>query len=237
MLLERATGLADKIDRYQRLKAAAGEAELFRTRANQFRQVRTSLTEARTALARFRASGIPVDFVAVNADALHDKASKLRDMVLADPVVLADPPFNLKFEFTDRLLSIGNAATEAIQKAWSSYVAAHGPTGSSEVVDALAKLPQFQSSVARIRRCRQSTEELAKRTPTDPEKAIGSLAVLAAEHRTAWSELSADGIPPTVILFLRACADNGVPLSELSEEVRNWLKERELLGSFRVRIG
>ena len=172
MLLERATGLADKINRYQSLKAAAGQAEMYRTRANQLGQVRTSLTEARAALERFHVSGVRVDFVALNADALEEKATTLRDIVQADPTVLANPPFNLKFDFTDRLLGIGTSAREAIDRAWVQYVAAHGPTGSSEVLDALAKLPQFQLSVARIRRCHQSIEELTKRTPADPEKAI-----------------------------------------------------------------
>jgi hypothetical protein len=237
MLLDRATGLADKITHYQNLKAAARQADLYRTRADQFGQVRASLAEARVALERFHTSGIPVEFVALNADMLGDKASTLRAMVTADPTVLADPPFNLKFEFTDRLLGITESAKDAIERAWVAYVAVHGPTGSSEVLDALAKLPQFQASVARIRRCRQSAEDLAKRTPSDPEKAIESLKAWDAEYRAAWSELNADGIPRTVILFLRACADNGVPLSELTDEVHGWLEARALLSSFRVRIG
>jgi hypothetical protein len=124
-----------------------------------------------------------------------------------------------------------------VGKAWSSYVASHGATGSSEVLDALAKLPQFQISVARIRRSRQGIEELSKRTPTDPLKDIRNLEELVAEHRAAWSELKADGIPNTVIVFLRACADNGALLSELTDEVRKWLETRDLLNAFRVRIG
>jgi hypothetical protein len=168
---------------------------------------------------------------------LEGKARKLREIIQADPTVLADPPFNLKFEFTDRLLGIGTSAKESIDRAWNKYIATHGPIGSSEVLDALAKLPQFQLSVARIRLCHQNIEELAKRTPGDPEKAIESLTQFEAEYREAWSELNADGIPRTVILFLRGCADSGVPLSELSDEVRGWLAARALLGSFRVRIG
>jgi len=237
MLLDRAKGLAEKINRYQNLKAAALQANSYRTRATQFEEVRASLAEARAALERFRTSGIQVDFVALNADALGDKASKLKAMVAVDPAVLADPPFNLKFEFTDRLLGIGSSAKEAINRAWIRYVAEHGPEESSEVLDALAKLPQFRSSVDRIRLYRQSAVELAKRTPIDPLKAIESLETWDAEHRKAWSELDADGIPTSVILFLRACANNGVPLSEFSDEVRRWLETRDLLSSFRVRIG
>src|SRR5436853_560221 len=102
MLLERAEGLADRINRYDNLKAAAKQADLYRTRDQQLEQAGLALREARTAIERFLASGIPVDFVALHADSLIDMANKL-----ADPIVLADPPFNLKYEFTDRLLSMG----------------------------------------------------------------------------------------------------------------------------------
>jgi hypothetical protein len=135
------------------------------------------------------------------------------------------------------LLAIRKAANDAIDAAWIKYVHAHDAIGSKDVLDALAKLPQFQMSVARILRCRRSIEELVHQTPTDPQRTIDRLRALKEEHRAAWSELDADGIPSVVILFLRACADRGAPLSELSDEVHKWLESRRLLGSFRVRIG
>lgn len=237
MLLERATGLADEINRYEKLKAAASQAKMLRTRAEQFRQAGTSLADARTILERFDAAGISVNFIASNSDDLIEKAGKLKDLVRADPTVLADPPFDLKYAFIDRLLGISTFAADVVGKAWSSYVVLHGPTGSSEVLDALAKLPQFQLSIARIRKSRQGIEELSKRTPTDPLNDIEHLDELVAEHRAAWSELKADGIPNSVIVFLRACGDNGALLSELTDEVRKWLETRDLLNAFRVRIG
>jgi hypothetical protein len=237
MLLDRAIGLAEKINRYKALKEAASQAEAFRTRANQFREARTILVEARTALDRFRGAGVPVEFVASNTDTLRDKVTELKALMAANPAVLADPPYNLKYVLIDRLLSIGTSAKTAIDGGWLAYATEHGPAGSIEVLDALSKLEQFQASVARIRLFRQTADELARKTPTDPKKAVESLELLTAGHRQAWAELNADGIPATVILFLRGCASRGVPLSDLSDEVVGWLKARELLGSFRIRIG
>jgi hypothetical protein len=237
MLLERATGLADKINRYERLKIAASQAKMFRTRAEQLAQVRISLADARTGLEKFDASGVPVDFTASNSDELLRKAGVLKDLILADPTALADPPFNLKYDFIDRLFGICTFATKALEEAWTFYVARHSAGGSSDVLDALAKLPQFQLSVARIRKCRQDIEELGKRVPTDPVVAIANLMKLLEDHRSAWSELKAEGIPSTVIQFIRACAENGVPLSGLTEEVQTWLQAKHLLDAFRIRIG
>ena len=35
----------------------------------------------------------------------------------------------------------------------------------------------------------------------------------------------------------RACAGEGAPIVTLTSEVRDWLEARDLLGSFRIRIG
>ena len=64
MLLERAAALTGKIDRYQKLKTAATEAETFNTRARQLGDAATTLKQASAALERFNAAGISVDFVA-----------------------------------------------------------------------------------------------------------------------------------------------------------------------------
>ena len=91
--------------------------------------------------------------------------------------------------------------------------------------------------VTRIRQCRQKVTALAATVPADPASAIEQLRVLSAEHGSAWAELTADAVPPSVLQFLRACAADGAPVTALTDEVRHWLEARELLGSFRIRIG
>lgn len=236
MLLERAAGLADKIGRYGKLKAAANEAAVFRTRADQVGQAAAQLTHARAALQRFRAAGVPVNFHPLNAVELSGKAATLRAIVADNPGALADPPFNLKYDFADRLRSLAAAANGAVSDGWRDYVAANGPGGHDDILNALGELPQMRTGVNRIRGYRQKAAHLAASLPADPTAAVAQLKTLVMEHDAAWTELTADAVPSAVILFLRA-AVHGAPLSALTQEVRAWLEARNLLGSFKIRIG
>ena len=65
---------------------------------------------------------------------------------------------------------------------------------------------------------------------------MARLAALVTEYRSAWAELSADGIPATVVAFLRVCAAEGASIEELTGEVRTWLEGRNLLNAFRIKI-
>lgn len=237
MLLERAAGIAERIERYQKLKIAANEADLVSTRAAQIGEAAALLTQARVALSGFSKAGINIQYVPAAVQELTRKATKLRTIAAEDPAGLANPPFNVAHEFTNRLKGLGVAANQSMKEGWSRFVAANSPSSSDEVLEALAKLPQMRAGVNRIRQCRQKVAELAATVPTDPAGAIEQLRGLSAEHGTAWTELTADAIPPSVLQFLRACAADGALVKALTDEVRDWLEARELLGSFRIRIG
>lgn len=237
MLLERATGLAGKIDRYQKLKVAANAADVVRTRTEQIGKAAALIAQARAAIDRFKAAGVAIEFVPANADDLSEKARALRVIVAETPAGLADPPFNIAYDFTDRLKGIAIAAHTSIQLGWRRHVEANSPGGSDEVLDALGKLPQLHLGVTRIRQCRQRIGALAANPPTDPARAIDQLRELVAEHRTAWTTLTSDNVPDAVIRFLRACAGEGAQVTALTLEVRNWLEARDLLDSLRIRIG
>jgi hypothetical protein len=236
MLLERAQGLADRITRYHGLKGMADEAGHFQTRAIQFGNASERLTATHEALQRFKEAGTEVRFVPADAAGLAAKAKTLRQAVQEDPAVLRDPPFDLKYQFIDRLVSLSSAADRAMTEAWKRYVQERSDLHSDDVLNALAALPQFKASVAKIRQCRVNIAALGASLPADPSTAVARLSVLVDEHRTAWAELRADGIPDAVIAFLRACAAEGAPLSGLTDEVRSWLESRNLLSAFRIKI-
>lgn len=237
MLLERAAGLAERIERYQKLKIVANEADLVSTRAAQVAEAAALLAQARAALDRFSKAGISIQYYPSNVEGLTEKATKLRSIAAEDPAGLANPPFNVAHELTNRVKSLAIAANRSIEEAWRRFVAENAPSGSDEVLDALGKLPQMRAGVARIRQCRQKVVTLAATVPADPVSAIEQLRGLVAEHGSAWAELTAASVPPSVLQFLRACAADGAPVTMLTKEVRDWLEARELLGSFRIRIG
>ena len=236
MLLDRAAALTDKIVEYEKIKSTAHEAQYFQTRAVQFAAVANQLTLANQTLCRLRAAGIPASFTPSEGMGQAQKAATLRMEVAKDPNVLAEPPFDLKYAFSDRLSGIATAAKHAAAKAWREWVETKSNLGSEDVLNALSALPQFRTSIATIRQCRGAISALASSAPVDPVQATHQVDALVEAHQKAWSTLTAEDIPQSVLGFIRACAGDGASIEMLSDEVLDWLKSRSLTSAFRIKI-
>lgn len=237
MLLERASRLSAKVTEYQKLRAMADEAEQFQTRANQLGAIAERVLRARSALEKFAGAGVELSFVASDGTEYAAKARMLRAAINEDVAAITNPPFDLKYDFIDRLAGLAGAAEKAVSDAWKNYVLKRADFGSSEVLDALAAVPQFRPSVTKIKQCRTSVAAFGNSLPADAKAAVARLDELAVEHDAAWSELSAGDIPATVIAFIRSAANEGATLAAYTEEVHTWLSSRSLLSAFRIRLG
>ena len=237
MLLERATGLKAKITQFRKISAETDKAEQFQTRATQFGRVAERITRAHEVLSKFADAGVVSNFVPSAAVDYASKASTLRVAIAEDPANIHKAPFDLKYEFVDRLKGIADAAEEAVAKAWKIYVDNRASFESNDVLSALGEVPQFRASVTKIQQCRNYIVALGDTLPTDPLPAKERLDSLLTNHDAAWSNISSEGIPPAVLSFIRASTNEGAPLSTYTEEIRSWLKTRSLLSAFRIRLG
>ncbi|MGO7394560.1 hypothetical protein ACCS62_28350 [Rhizobium ruizarguesonis] len=236
MLLDRAASLTAKIVEYEKLKSTAAEAAAFQTRATQFLNLSEKLSQTSSSLREFAEAGVKVNFTSADAPVYAGKAKQLRTAILDNPSVLNDPPFDIRYEFVDRIAGIANGAEKALLATWRAYVGGRASYGSTEVLGALAAIPQFAQSVAKIRRCRSAIETLGNSVPSDPKATVTELDKLVAEHEKAWAELSAEDIPMSVVAFIRAAASEGAMLSLYSDEVKLWLNDRGLTTAFRIRL-
>ncbi|MBZ9803379.1 hypothetical protein [Mesorhizobium sp. ES1-6] len=236
MLLERASGLAEKISQYQKLKGTADEAQQFHTRADQFGTVAERIANTRRALERLASAGVAISFVPSDGMGLAAKAKTLRAAIRDNPAAVKDPPFDLRYDFTDRITGIAAAAEKSMTDAWKAYVAKRADFGPNDVLSALAEVPQFRPSVDKILHCRTNITALGNSLPTDPQATVVRLDTLIAEHDTAWATISAEDIPRSVISFIRAAASDGAPLTAYTDEVQTWLESRHLINSFRIRL-
>jgi len=236
MLLDQAKDISAKIGDYTRLKSNVSATKEFETRASQFAGAADKLQRACRSIKRLQDTGVTLDFVPKDGAALADKAAKLGSILKEDPAKLNDPPFNLKYDFIDRLNSICSAADEVMLGAWKAHIGARSETASSEVLTALGAVPQYRPVVAQIMSLKSQIATLATILPQDPAAALSQLNTLMDSYRTAWGGMTADGIPPAVIGFLRAAAGSGAALNQLTDEVRSWLEGRNLLHVFRIKI-
>ncbi|MET3793446.1 hypothetical protein [Aquamicrobium terrae] len=236
MLLDRAATLATKIHTYQKLRNTADEADQFATRATQFKNVALLMTGLRETLTALSEAGVPVEFEPSDGVGFAGKARVLREAIKADPVKLNDPPFDIKHAFTDRLNGIANAGRNAAIAAWKAYVDKRADFGADDVLSALAQVPQFRTSVARIRQIRSNVVAFGADLPADPKEAIAKLDTLINEHEAAWKSLAASDIPSSVVAFIRAAANSDALLSSYTPEVQMWLESRNLLSAFRIKL-
>jgi len=236
MLLDRAAALATKISTYQKLKNTAEEGEQFATRATQFGSVSLLMAGLHKTLSALADAGVPVDFEPSDGSGYAEKARLLREAIKADPGKLNDPPFDIKYAFIDRLNGIAITGHRAASAAWKAYVDKRAAFGADDVLSALAEVPQFRASVARIRQIRGDVGAFGAALPADPKETIAKLDALVSQHEAAWTSLAASDIPASVIAFIRAAAKSEAMLSAYTPEVQKWLEGRNLLDAFRIKL-
>jgi hypothetical protein len=236
MLLDRAATLATRIKTYQQLKNSAAEAEQFGTRAKQFEAASQLMARLRETLNALADAGVPVDFKPSDGLGYAAKARSLRDAIKEDPAKVNNPPFDIKYAFTDRLNGIASAGQKAASAAWKAYVEKRAAFGADDVLSALGQVPQFRLSVTKIRQIRGEVAAFGANLPADPKAAIASLDSLVSQHEVAWNNLAASDIPSSVVAFIRAAANSEALLSGYTSEVQMWLESRNLLGAFRIKL-
>lgn len=236
MLLERAAALEDKVKRFQALKSDALEAQAYANRAKQFRGPAERIEASATTWKALKTAGVPIAFSLDLARDLAFKADELRVQLATDPASLQDPDSSLKYQFEKRIVSIADAVNTAAGEAWRAWVDETAKLTSDDVLNALGTIPQLQPSVNAIRKNRLSLAALRQSTPADVAAAQIQVRTIVAAHNKAWTELTAEGLPPSVMAFIRACAGEGASLSMLDGEVGAWLEQRGLAGAFRIRI-
>lgn len=236
MLLDQAKTLTARISDYSRLKSNAGAARDFETRATLFGAAADAVQTAKSSLERMRQAGLAPDFTPQDSASLAAKAATLRDLLKQDPAKLNDPPFNLKYDFVDRIDGLCGAANKALLAAWQAHVAQHSDMVSFEIVTALSAIPQYKPVLTRISALKADVERLADAVPEDIPAGLARLSSIMNAYQAAWSEMIGDGIPKAVISFLRAAAAQNATIDQLTDEVKSWLKARSLLPLFRIKI-
>lgn len=236
MSLNQAKDLVGKISDFNRLKSSAGATKDFETRAKSFSEAAAVLKSSKSVLDRLRASNIAPDFEPNDVAVLSSKARNLRDLIKADPANLNDPPFNLKYEFVDRINGLTSGASRAALLAWQRWVDKSSEMASGEVLSALGAVSQYKPVIARIEGLKRRVEGLRLSVPADVPVAIAELNAIMDLYGKAWNEMTGDGIPSSVVAFLRAAAGGGAPLEYLTDEIGSWLETRGLLTLFRIKI-
>lgn len=120
-----------------------------------------------------------------------------------------------------------------LEKEWEKYVDAKIPASQADILETLSKVPGFAHQAATVRSMCSELRSLGATLPQSDS--FQKLDVLTEQLNQAWSELDGEGLPPTVLDFLKKAHANGFSLADLDNDVLDWLKKQNLLGHYTIR--
>ncbi|MEQ8506194.1 MAG: hypothetical protein RIC85_04855 [Gammaproteobacteria bacterium] len=124
--------------------------------------------------------------------------------------------------------------TQALKEDWRKFVDETSPQIPQDWLNSLPDGGELGQAKNDIVDCLQDIQALRADLPAD-ETSIATVSDLSEKARTIFESL--DGIPESVRSFLRSASGRGARLNELTDEVRAWLSEHEMIDQVRIRFG
>jgi hypothetical protein len=120
---------------------------------------------------------------------------------------------------------------QELQQQWRSFITENTP--GIETFRPFAKLTSCKSKFDELERLDREAKETQARLPSS-EAEIGAVCTRGAKMNQLIDGLGLEGEPPEMQNFLKRCAQSGVPLDELTDEVLMWLKNKRFAASLRI---
>lgn len=239
-LLKRAQDLSNIVSELDGLQKRAKQAQLFERRANELETPSVELQQLEPSIhvlqeLQIRAQTIESQTVAAVGGRIND----LRTRYLLDKNVMIDPfpKENIRYVLYAALEQLPDKALDALLKAWGEWSRKQLPSVDDDVLMLLERIEALRTPVLNIRRLLADAEGICSVLPKDRESVV-RLTALGDTMRDTWHNLTGDGVPLTVLAFLRkAITAEGAKLQDLTQEVLGWMSEHGLSNSLRVRVG
>jgi hypothetical protein len=235
MLLDRAQALRAELTIFRQAKAAGDQAKVYRTRARQFGELSSRLKTALACWTALKQARVPIETPSP-VPAARIQAEQLRQVVGEDPASLATADSTIRFEFTKAIEAAAGQIETLNLGSWRAFVDQQGDMPRDEVLSALAGIASYRPLVDRIRRAAQVIANLRQAAPEPAAvgAAIAQLRAAGVDKDQAFAAMSADDLPPEVLGFLRAASQQTATLADYTDNVRRWLRERDLETAFRI---
>lgn len=230
----RAQELTTTLAGFASLKSVAQSLEALQKRQELLLKEEDRLRVAVALLAAARTRDVNVPFVTDgDLGKALDMLSTLTTAFAATPKVVLGDEFGTTFQAVKKAVASIEAHARAV---WAAQAAPVRDEVRGELLETLGRIPAWKGAVARIQGLQTEIVRLAG-LPLVSVEQFDQFFRLAEERDSVWQGLRGDGgIPASVVEFLRACTREGVPLDTLSPEVTAWLRERNILQHFRVRL-
>lgn len=160
---------------------------------------------------------------------LQERISKLRRRLHENRSQIANG--NVWAECNTQAEARATELRQQLQQQWKDFIAQHTP--GIETFRPFAKLPSCKTTFDELLELDLQAKNDQTRLPsTDTE--IDAVRTRGKRMQKLIGELGLEGEPPEMQDFLKRCAQIGVPLDELNNDVLAWLKSKGFAASLRI---
>ncbi len=233
MLVKDAEELNHLVTQYRAASTAKAQVQVLRQRAQVLSQVREKVRSVRQACELLKSHRLEFETVQPLADSVLHVVDKLTE-ASGSPEIWGGNEGKAQF---NALSNRGIAALLQIEKrllqTWQTHVDELTGKHDISVLAEWDHVAEFRQAARDIRFIQAKVVELRDSLPCE-EEAFSRLKKLAQQLKEAWGQL--DKTPSKVLKFLRqASTVGGAPLSLLDDDVRDWIRQRKIEESFKVR--
>ncbi len=233
MLANEAEELKTFVARYRAASSEKSQLQVSRQRSEQLRGLCDRVGTVRRGAELLKSHRLHFETVRPLAENTLHIISKLKDMA-ATPGTLGGK------ESTPQFSALGKSGVLALQQiegtllvCWQDHVDERTGKHDIAVLADWEHVPDFRSVARSIRVTETKLLELRSSLPSH-EDTFSRLQQLGEELKEAWKKL--ENVPANIMKFLRqASGAEGAPLALLDDEVLEWIRERKLESSFKVR--
>jgi hypothetical protein len=234
MIVDECKTLSTRVSEYKRLRENSVQVGRFEKVRGVLERGTSLIGPLAATVLTFRKANIPNVELGHEAKELLGTLRKAQAAFTDRPESLIDPKVLDLTKLGKAIEGLAKQLEERLRTEWMRHTAARIPATKHEVLDVLS--PAFPREV-RLLRQRAEKLELARQTlPTSPE-AINVFEADVGELEQAWTKVGGGNVPAAVTSFLQSAASrSGASLLLLTEEVRHWLSEHNIIASFSIKV-
>lgn len=166
-----------------------------------------------------------------SAQGLMAKTHQIAEVFHEDKNVIIAP--ESEPTFWKPLEAMPKKVCEALEKEWESYVESKIPPSQAGILEILSKVRGFSDQAGTVRGLFAEIRAMGNSLPKEGD--FERLDALTVRVKQAWNDLHGDGMPSQVLDFLKKAHTSGFSLTDLNNDVLDWLKKKNLLGQYAIR--
>ena len=236
MLLGKLENREERLEKYTRNKKLGKKNAEFKTQAEKLLHISESLGKFCISLDEFRSEEISVQLDENSVNMTLEKTKDLLKKFQEDNEAIIDQDIvNLEKDLLVYINNIIENGQDSLDYIWSEYCKKYR-SSDALFLTALEKLEQTKDDARQIKVINEDIDLLINERGQNLKQTLSKLEKLKEKRQSSYSVIKIQDAPANLQEFIQKAVSEGVPLSDLSEEIKNWLEQKGMLGQFSVWI-